>query len=326
LRSRSTAEIQRAAPVAAIACAVAIGCGRIEYQPRAERFDGAPGEAGPADASIDAARDASPTPDAASDAGPPACTAYSAWSTPRRIEVSTTADEIAPQISADGLNLYYAVFNPGPQTWVAHRPSTSAPFEDPTMIADGASEPGITGDELELFLTASAPEPCIYRASRTDRALPFGPMVRLDALCAGGRVAAGAFVTADGLTLYHGDTDEVVYVTSRASRGDPFPFATEIPELRLAGTHTGWVALSADGLTMYLESDRTTGNADVFSSRRADLSSPFDAPVVVTEVSTPVGAEGDPSISSDHLELYFTAHPGGVGDYDLYVSTRTCIR
>ncbi len=86
--------------------------------------------------------------------------------------------------------------------------------------------------------------------------------------------------------------------------------------------------ISADGLSLFFDSTRQGGSgaADIWVTRRASVSDPWGAPVNLGPTVNSSAAESLPSISADGLSLYFSDYdsprPGGVGGYDLWLTTR----
>jgi hypothetical protein len=114
---------------------------------------------------------------------------------------------------------------------------------------------------------------------------------------------------------------ETVALGERSPR--PYHFGT--PQL-LAELGTAYAndnpTLTADLLEIFFTSDRATQNTDVWSARRAQSSAPFDAPALVTAVSTSA-FETSSAISADGLTLWVGSdRPGGLGDLDIWMSTR----
>jgi Tol biopolymer transport system component len=94
-------------------------------------------------------------------------------------------------------------------------------------------------------------------------------------------------------------------------------------------------SISADGLSLYFASDRTGGYGglgDVWVTKRTTRNDPWGTPVNLGPVVNSSAAEASPSISADGLSLFFCdgargfsapRRPGGLGDVDLWVTTRT---
>jgi hypothetical protein len=84
--------------------------------------------------------------------------------------------------------------------------------------------------------------------------------------------------------------------------------------------------LSPDELSLYFQSDRSLGHGgtDIWVSRRACETCPWEEPENLGSLINTSGNEGAPSISLDGHLLFFysTGLPGGQGAFDIYVSRR----
>jgi hypothetical protein len=86
------------------------------------------------------------------------------------------------------------------------------------------------------------------------------------------------------------------------------------------------MSIRRDGLEMLLASDRTgtLGSFDMWVSTRATTSDFWSAPVNLGPVVNTPGGESRSALSFDAKSLYIvTDRPGGSGNLDLWVSTRT---
>jgi hypothetical protein len=83
--------------------------------------------------------------------------------------------------------------------------------------------------------------------------------------------------------------------------------------------------LAPDGLSLYFVSDRPGGvgaGNDIWVSRRASPESPWEAPLNLTMINSPLD-DGGPALSADGRLLFFnSARSGGFGGLDMYVSRR----
>jgi ketosteroid isomerase-like protein len=128
------------------------------------------------------------------------------------VPVNTLAEEITPEISADGLELYFETDRPGglgsDDLWVAKRATRSGDWGRPvwlgkTINAEGMDHcPNMTSDGLTLFFDRNPPGETVGDLMVTRRATlrdDWGEPVNL------GRAVSGHFassISADGRTLY----------------------------------------------------------------------------------------------------------------------------
>jgi Tol biopolymer transport system component len=291
-----------------VVLAVIGGCGRLSFSPILGH-DGALGDA------------------------PDACMAFGAWNAPQLIPgMSSTLPDQGPSVSADGLTLYFDSQRSGiNHLYVTRRADRASAFGAPSEIteldnAQGEFNATTTADEREIFFDSKITGVyCLYTATRADAQSKWGAPSRLDQTCATTE-SAGPSVSPDGLTLYYvthssGTFEGTLVVTTRAQRTDAFAAGAPIAELD-AGQPKGYPAISPDGLTMYFESGSPL---DLWVTSRPRVGQPFATPQRIVELDTS-SSDADPGVSADGQELFFTSDRlGGVGDYDLYVTTRSCL-
>jgi len=201
--------------------------------------------------------------------------------------INTGAAEGSPDLSSDGLILFWNSNRPGSQVadlWMATRKSMNDPFGDPINLGPnvnseyGDEAPAISADSLTLLF-------------RSDR--PGG----------------------------QGDYD--VWMSIRKSVSDSFGKPVNLGQLVNTSSREGFPTLSSDGLTLLLYSRRSggLGDMDLYVSTRNWISAPFGEPV---NLGSPVNSpawEGCPELSSDDQTLFFTSNrPGGEGGHDLWMA------
>jgi len=80
--------------------------------------------------------------------------------------------------------------------------------------------------------------------------------------------------------------------------------------------------LTADLLELFFTSGRADNSGDVWTAKRTSPTNPFDAPAIVSEVSTS-SFETSPAVTLDGLTLYYGSdRSGGVGEVDIWQVTR----
>ncbi len=118
-----------------------------------------------------------------------------------------------------------------------------------------------------------------------------------------------------------------VCVVSARYAGAEFTFSTPTnlgPVINSPAAEAG-ACISADGLTLHFDSDRSDGlgGFDIWVATRKATDEDWGAPVNLGPIMNTVYEEFDTNISADGLSLYFTSdHPGGSGDFDLWVAKR----
>lgn len=146
---------------------------------------------------------------------------------PNLVQLSSVYD---PELSADGLRLYYAWHPAGgsQQIFVAERPSRSEPF------AAGVEVEGVDSGQADADPTLSADERVIVFASMRPGGL--------------------------------GDSD--LWYARRSSRGVAFDPPQLVPNINSAASD-GEAFLSADGCELYFASRRAggSGSADIYRVR-----------------------------------------------------------
>jgi WD40 repeat protein len=123
-----------------------------------------------------------------------------------------------------------------------------------------------------------------------------------------------------------------LYVTHRASVDEPWGAAQNLGQPANTGSTDFAPNLSLDGHSMYFTSDRPggCGTGDLWVSHRRDAHDDFGwgPPVNLGCTLNSAIGEGDPMYFEDEVTgiatLYFASfnRPGGLGDFDIFASTR----
>jgi hypothetical protein len=262
-------------------------------------------------------------------------------------ELNTPFLDGCPVQSPDGLSMYMASNRPGGvgllDIWVAHRPSTDAPFGAPENLgepinsaADDFCPTPVRGGGLFFVSRRTTAESCglgdVYFSRRnpvhgweTPRHLacaPDGPNSALDE-------QGPSFVEVDGRALLYFSRSSAsvpgdLFVSEQIA-GDRFGPASPIAELNSASNDIQ-PNVRKDGLEIVFSSNHAhpgaQGGQDVYVSTRATGSDPWSVPVNLgTAVNTPAG-ETRPALSWDARTLLFGRAPGPEGMSDIYVARR----
>jgi hypothetical protein len=209
-----------------------------------------------------------------------------AWTAPFMVEMSVAMqDEVNPKLSADGLAMWLAV-----------------PGGSPVLRAYARS-PGVPNTWMDVT------------ATETD-GLTAVPETRPDNVTPDGRRCV----------VHRGDGTGVQYLVEfeRAGAGQPW---VEVPGTMDAINATGSAGnghLTTDALEMVFTLQPTgAAHYDLYRARRAAPGQPFDTPVEISELSTPM-YETDPWLSPDQRRIYFARAHGGVpaSEWGIYYAER----
>jgi hypothetical protein len=233
---------------------------------------------------------------------------FGPWSTPINLGsvVNSGSDDTHPAISKNGLSLYISSARPGGvndgngilEIWVSKRASLDAPWETPInlgpvinskgpsgSVANTAS-PNFSPDGHQMFFHSPRPGGCgaadLYVSRRTNKHDDFGWQEPINLGCE---------------------------INSQYFDNGPTYFEDE---------ETGIIS-------MYFNSTRLPAgdinHAHIYVST-LDNDGSFGPAVLVPELSS-TSNEGRTAIRRDGLEMFLSSRrPGGVGDNDIWVSTR----
>ena len=192
-----------------------------------------------------------------------------AWGTPVAVAELNTADgETTPEVSYDGLTMYFASSRAGTlggnDIWRSTRASRSAAWSSPVHVnelssASAEGSPAQT-DPLSILLDsdrAGATLLDIFIATRGAPMGAFGTPVPIGELNTG-KDEGNPMFGAGSLTIYFDSSrsgDRELYVATRTTATTVFGAPVRIDELSSPGDETdAWI--SPDGHTMYFTSDR----------------------------------------------------------------------
>jgi Tol biopolymer transport system component len=144
-------------------------------------------------------------------------------------------------------------------------------------------------------------------------------------------------ISADGLSLYfnsnrpggYGGYD--LWVTTRETTDDPWGAAVNLGPTVNSSRDEVAPSISADGLSLYFSDPFNPrpggyGSTDIWVTTRATTEDDWGTPVNLGPPVNTLADEIVSSISPDGLQLYFCDYqaqrPGGLGSFDLWVTTR----
>jgi hypothetical protein len=264
--------------------------------------------------------------------------------------VNSTFIDNSPELSKDGLSLYFGSNRPGGQgsqdIWVSRRESESAPWGEPINLGPVINTAGVdngahlsTDGHLLFFTTIRADgfagSQDLYVSWRADvhDDLAWETPVNLGAganspiFDAGPTLWANELYFARGPGMGANGAPSDIYLSQR--RGGVFDDAQLVTELSLpAPVHDQKPSIRFDGREIFLTSDRaktpggSIGDQDIYVSTRDGNGQPWETPVNVTELNTTF-RETTLSLSDDGTLLLFASdRPGGLGNIDIWIASR----
>lgn len=159
-----------------------------------------------------------------------------------------------------------------------------------------------------------------------DPASAFGPPAAVRGLEA--VVGGAARFSPDELTVYFTASDvNDIFTARRSSLTEPFPAPEPATELNGEFNNID-PTLSADGLRVWLASNRLNSRLSIFVASRSSANVAFNPPTAETVNGTDprgvVTGDGQPFVTADGQELWFTSNrDGGRGGVDLWRAEAT---
>jgi serine/threonine protein kinase/Tol biopolymer transport system component len=250
------------------------------------------------------------------------------------------AYEIVDCFSSDGLELYVASFRPGghgeADLWVLKRTSIGAAWGAPEnlgSVVNGPSGDGMVSlsvDGLTLYFTSERPGGYglsdIYVTTRTTKNDPWGSAVNLRPPINSSASDMTPWESLDGLELYfssfrpggYGSSD--IYVARRATTNDTWGDPANLGSTVNTPYYEGQLSLSPDGLLLFFSDDPLNldavhpggyGGGDMWMTRRASLSDPWQVPVNLGPTVNGPASDVRPRVSPDGSTLYFVTWTQG---------------
>jgi Tol biopolymer transport system component len=258
--------------------------------------------------------------------------------------VNTAGIEVGPNLSADGLTLYFVSDRPGghsgsAELWMSTRATTLDPWQTPVNVgppinSQSAASPSISSDGLELFFDnglrvrpGGQGSGDIWYARRPTTSSPWNEPQNLGPIVNGPFNDGVPKLSRDGLSLFFasdrpgGAGGRDIWVTSRRSREEPWTAPLNLGPT-VNGPGSDWCpALSTDGLMLMFQSDRPggLGGDDFWLSTRSSVSAPWAVAIHLgPEINTPAD-EAKPEFSLDgRMLMFMSTRPGGVGSLDIW--------
>lgn len=190
------------------------------------------------------------------------------WSTPVNLGsmINSSSTEGMPDISSDGLELYYSCSRSGgygdADIWVTKRATKEEPWEEPEnlgpIVNSSYFEIGsrISADGLSLYFISDRPGGSgpadLWVTTRATLAEDWAEPVNL-------MPAWYSSISTDGLVLFFQDDNLDIWLTQRKTLEDPFEPAVRLPSQINTSRVEGAPFISSDGSTLYFSSNNSGG-------------------------------------------------------------------
>ncbi len=246
--------------------------------------------------------------------------------------VNSSAYEWDPDISADGLSLYFKSYRPGgfgsADIWVTTRKTKKDPWGTPVNLGpiinssynEGA--PDISADGLSLYFISGCSGGSgswdIWMTTRKSKDEPWSTPVNLGPKVNSSALENGPDISSDGLVLYFSSRIDTadrpgfgshdIWVTTRKTKDEPWGTPVNLGRTVNSSALEGGPSVSVDGLSLYFNSDDRPGGfgkRDIWVTTRKTKNDPWDTPVNLGPTVNSPGGENNPDISSDGSTLYF---------------------
>jgi Tol biopolymer transport system component len=276
---------------------------------------------------------------------------FSEWSPPVHLDapINSEFNDFGPALSKDGLSLYFTSDRPGGMggndIWVTQRASREDPWGEPVNLgstintAFNEGVPSFSRDGHFMYFNSVRPGGFggndIWIAWRAHTGDDFGWEEPVNA-GSGVNSAfddAGAGYLENEETgsplLYFGSTRpggpglSDIYVSTQAADGSWEP-AVLVPELS-SPLNDQRPSVRFDGLELFLFSNRpgSAGPNDIWVSTRRTTLDAWSVPVNLGATVNSSAVDQQAFMSSDRETLFFASNrPGGLGNLDLYMTTR----
>ncbi len=262
--------------------------------------------------------------------------------------VNTSSSDQGPNISADGLELYFCSGRPGGfsnrDLWVATRPTASDPWGEPVNLGPTVNSsapewaPSISPDGLSLYFNSPRPGGYggswgdIWVTTRATKDDAWGPPVNLGATVNSSYQDITPGISADGLSLFFtsnrpgGSGSLDLWVSRRGTKDDPWGTSVNLGPIVNSAASENDPCISADGWTLFFGDYDSGpfrpggyGGSDIWVTTRATVSDTWSTPVNLGPTINSSSLDSQPAISADGSTIFFMSNrPGGLGGHDLW--------
>jgi hypothetical protein len=232
----------------------------------------------------------------------------------------TSSIDEDPTFTGDLLELYFMSTRNGTKDiWTSRRASAADPWGAPALVPelDSSSSdwaPAVSLDGLTIWFATDrdGPNGHIWSASRASRADPWGAPAPVPELASSAVDFAPAVDAAETTVFFSsnrpGSAGYDIYTATRAAPNLPWSAPALAPGLNSdADEYDPFVAQG--GLVVFFTSMRS-GGGDIYWSARRGAGDPFQAPVPLVDLDTPM-YDSDSTLSPDLTYMMFSSTRSG---------------
>jgi Tol biopolymer transport system component len=257
--------------------------------------------------------------------------------------VNSSAGAEDPEISADGLKLYFNSNRTGGygkgDIWVTSRATIEDNWEIPTnlgLTVNSSSDdfaPDVSPDGLILHFASDRPGGYgnydLWVTSRITIDDDWGTPENLGPNVNSSSMDGCPAISEDGLELYFwsnrpggsGSTD--LWIATRATIEDNWSTPMNLGPVVNSSAMDFCPYISADCLSLFFISGRSGGfggfYGDIWITTRSTISDPWGTPVNLGPMVNSSASEGGPALSPDGTTFYFSSEKsGGFGSFDIW--------
>ena len=257
--------------------------------------------------------------------------------------VNSSAGAEDPEISADGLKLYFNSNRTGGygkgDIWVTSRATIEDNWEIPVNLGPTVNSssddfaPDVSPDGLILYFASDRPGGLgnydLWVTSRATLDDDWGTPVNLGATINSSAMDGCPAVSDDGLELYFwsnrpgGSGSIDLWIAKRAKIEDDWDTPVNLGPVINSSAMDFCPHISADGLLLFFISARSGGYGgfygDIWITTRNTLGDPWGTPINLGPMVNSSASEGGPALSTDGSIFYFSSErSGGFGSFDLW--------
>lgn len=243
--------------------------------------------------------------------------------------VNSDASESYPQISRDGLELYFTSNRDGSfeNIWISRRLTINDPWSEPVKLDPPVNRggivisPSLSADGLELYHDRKDND--LWVSTRVSKDDPWGEPVKLEAPVNTGNRESHPCLSADGLELYfmsdrpgggNNPSNTDIFVATRPTKDDPWGEPVILSYKVNGDQYESLPFISPDGLLLFFSRGYSKGHVHV--CRRPTTTEPWGPAEFFTPINSgrssdvwgnsPGKSEFNVSFSEGDSTIYFT--------------------